>query len=365
MTLSKILSKFAEELSRLADAFLQKPRDHAAVPVLADVAAFFSQLDAGIENASRSLARAVLEWAKAVSAQMVGAQRREQDSLRAKQCLYSAYSILCHSTMVLSVDDARRLCRALVLFRRGLVFGASDLDERLDDLRVRCEELVSRRIQDLLLMVSSDLSIFTSAIKEVLHHAPHCLHWVPISARGTPTCYAASCGQGHLYSINLLTGAVLLDGFPPGRLPDSMLQHPLYLRTFGKFSFEVNLNADGTFKTSSEIEGCFYEFTELNDGRLLICELRAGAGYTFTKLELVEPQSCGDELPVRLKELCSQWIDRADPALVVFRPINFLRRQVEWLLSVSDGECVRVPQHVRECGGSYRTLFFSEEIVNV
>lgn len=48
---------------------------------------------------------------------------------------------------------------------------------------------------------------------------------------------AWDCEQ--LYSINILTGTLLVDGLPLGRLPQQIVQHPEYKGVFGEANFEV------------------------------------------------------------------------------------------------------------------------------
>lgn len=43
----------------------------------------------------------------------------------------------------------------------------------------------------------------------------------------------------NLYTINIATGTVLLNGVPPSRLPQTILAHPLYQRSFRDRNFEV------------------------------------------------------------------------------------------------------------------------------
>ncbi len=70
------------------------------------------------------------------------------------------------------------------------------------------------------------------------------LHWQQLSSPGGSWQYGSfECvtPDGRLVSLNALDGCLLLDGRPPSRLPRPILDHPLYLRTFGRVNFEVCL----------------------------------------------------------------------------------------------------------------------------
>jgi hypothetical protein len=128
----------------------------------------------------------------------------------------------------------------------------------------------------------------------------------------------------------VLDGTLLLDGAPPGRLPNDILQLPLYVRTFGASNFEVAATKEGVMKTIRAIKGRHYDFfavaaSEGGGGQqqqLVVVEverLAAGGGVQVLeeRLELLdvgEGSSCGAwgrELPVRLRELHSHWLSRS------------------------------------------------------
>lgn len=123
--------------------------------------------------------------------------------------------------------------------------------------------------------------------------------------------------------MNILDGTVLLDGAPPSRLPFDMLQHPLYLRTFGSSNFEVAVTRAGVRQTLRPIHGCFYDFywsTPTAAGgvcagpkQLVIEEVEQDSGQRLQLLDPGEDNGCGQwggQLPVRLRLLHSHWLSR-------------------------------------------------------
>jgi hypothetical protein len=89
---------------------------------------------------------------------------------------------------------------------------------------------------------SSD-EFITTGVSATLEHVPETLQWEQVGT--TPCFHAEDQGtqgdQGHLYSINLLTGVVLLDGYPPRRIPATIAHHRLFRRCFGDAVFEVGV----------------------------------------------------------------------------------------------------------------------------
>eukprot|EP00957_Ditylum_brightwellii_P207691 15354096-Ditylum_brightwellii.AAC.1 len=86
-----------------------------------------------------------------------------------------------------------------------------------------------------------DSSILTSAVQHVVQSCPSKLKWKPIEIlpREINACFEARGKDGCIYCINVYSGIVLVDGMPPDRLPADILNHRLYIRTFGKRNFEV------------------------------------------------------------------------------------------------------------------------------
>lgn len=63
----------------------------------------------------------------------------------------------------------------------------------------------------------------------------------------------------------------LLDGSPPSQLPLQIIQHPVYIRTFGIRNFDVAATEEGVLETCVPLDGrYFYSFYLTDDGRLRI-----------------------------------------------------------------------------------------------
>mmetsp|Transcript_13081 Transcript_13081/g.38023 ORF Transcript_13081/g.38023 Transcript_13081/m.38023 type:complete len:815 (+) Transcript_13081:3697-6141(+) len=181
---------------------------------------------------------------------------------------------------------------------------------------------------------------------------PATLRWTRLGESGS---FEAVSNCQHLYSINTLDGEVLLDGFPPGRLPKDILNHPLYKRCFATQDFEVARTNTGVLQTTKPYAGRLYDFIIEGDN-LRINETDIEQDVELQLLDVGSDGSCSDwgpDLPDRLKELHSHWIDRQRQVLV-FRPTLFKEHDTHFLAKSLDTggglvgyQCVRVPPHLR------------------
>jgi hypothetical protein len=88
------------------------------------------------------------------------------------------------------------------------------------------------------------------------------LEWSPVVYNGVlqTGCFEAEESH-HLYSVNLLNGTVLVNGVPPRLLPSSVIEDPLYRRTFGERNSEVNVLGFRHYRATRRVDDrFFYEF---------------------------------------------------------------------------------------------------------
>jgi hypothetical protein len=221
--------------------------------------------------------------------------------------------------------------RTQVLIKHGDLFLEDcGLAAQQAALRGRCHSTVARRLPELLALLAqpgAGAAALTAAVASVLQRAPAELPWQQLSgpAGEQLASFEAVGPDGHLYSLNVLNGTVLLDGAPPGRLPNDILQQPLYRRIFGASNFEVAATKEGVMQTIKPVQGRFYEFFQAAaaSGQLQLVvvevERRAADGggqqqVVEERLELLEVDASSGawagELPVRLHELHSHWLSR-------------------------------------------------------
>jgi hypothetical protein len=136
-------------------------------------------------------------------------------------------------------------------------------------------------------------------------------------------------------------------------LPLEILKHLLYERTFGDRDFEVIPTDVGRLKASRQLGGCTYEFVMGDGGDLRMFEHHRNVDVK-AELELLDNARASDwgaQLPCRLRELYSHWLDRASGAVYI-RPKQAVDRTVLFVM-LPDGDgstvvrCHRVPVHLQ------------------
>lgn len=225
--------------------------------------------------------------------------------LRARQCVASMYGVLAFSGADdLELDELRHLACLLLAAHSGYVFAADSAQPppaAFAALRARVDVAMSGRAAALAAAAARDAAMLDAAVRPLLpQHVPPVgappLAW----AATTDPRFEAVTQRGHLLSVNFLTGALLLDGSPPGSLPADVLQHPLYARVFGSRDFEVWRTETGALHTKRPLAGhFFYKFFLHSDGSLAVAELDASAGREGVqpaRLELL-PASDDDGAP--------------------------------------------------------------------
>jgi len=333
------------ELDGLADELRNKPREYGALHVLGELAAHVSQWDVASREVARDFAKIARAWADAEQEDL--ALQDERPLKRARRCLFCMYGILCHGAGPLNAADVGELCQFVVLADYNRLFEEpTPLDNDVRALSSISLGVMVRRMPELLVQVDLDTHVLTEAVRCVLQtQTPPRLNWTRVVQAGAlqTCCYEAVASGGNgaslLFSVNLLTGVVPLDGLPPSRLPASILKMPLYKRVFADSNFEVTRNGCGVLTTLRRVGGCKYTFYVDATGELEVRESRPGSGphdwRAGVELELLDGldgvKRWGAELPSRLKEMHSHWYSR-ELDIVVLRPRPFSERAIEFVL---------------------------------
>eukprot|EP00434_Breviolum_minutum_P034401 symbB.v1.2.030448.t1/scaffold3429.1/size56941/4 len=208
------------------------------------------------------------------------------------------------------------------------------------------EEVMVQRIDEVVQLARDDDWFITRMVRIALEHTPRDLLWRQVGP--SPCFHGNDAHSGHLYSINFLTGVVLLNGCQPRRLPSTIVEHDLFRRSFGDISFEVSL-MDGSFKTARAIDGSFYEFEELSAGELRIAELVESPSGQNRSLRLLPAKCLEERFPKRLVELFSHWLERVNEEdVILFRPIHFREKAISFVHFLEDEICLQIPEHLAE-----------------
>ncbi|KAG8733132.1 hypothetical protein FRC11_008540 [Ceratobasidium sp. 423] len=134
--------------------------------------------------------------------------------------------------------------------------------------------------------------------------------------------------------LNLLTGQLLIDGKPLGRLPREYVEHPTYLRLFGQKILDVvPAKSPGMeFATRDHVHGYQISFAlrgSRPSSRELIIQARCGDRL----YELVPHEKLSDDLPMFFSEDYHHWASIKNRT-VEFRPLSdpWSADQCQWLL---------------------------------
>jgi hypothetical protein len=105
-----------DELNSLAEELEDMPRDHSAVIILGETAAFLAQWDDECRPVARRFSRMARRWAEEMEAEVVQADFNPElvASLRAKQCKLFMIALLCYANFRLDPEDAAQMCELMV-----------------------------------------------------------------------------------------------------------------------------------------------------------------------------------------------------------------------------------------------------------
>ncbi len=331
---SQLLQTLCKEVSSLADELQQMPRNYDSVALLGELAAFFSDWHAPFLPIARRFAAIAEKFADDEESQVVDVDPEKSRHVRTKQCLLRMNAQICHYSGDLNATDISRMLKLVILINYSKVFMEDDpLKQQISLMHVRCHQTMVKRINEIMEAISKSPEILTAAVRLILQRAPADLAWRVLQGASNSckvAAFEAIGSDGHLYSVNILDGSVLLDGRPHQRLPKSIMGHSLYQRTFGNWNFEVA--GHGVYKTSSPVKGRFYEFYVDTNDELVVIELDERE-YKLQLLDIGADGRCGSwgaQLPTRLQELYSHWICR----LVGFK-LNYSLFDVEYKFSES------------------------------
>jgi hypothetical protein len=343
------------ELHALAEELRCKCREHQSILILGELAAVVSQWDPQTRDVSREFADIAWKWGLAVASEMEDAAIEALPSLRARQCLFTMYSIVCHTAGELTVGDVEALLAAVVLADYSRLFeDSTPYDSQLRALTTVSHQVLARRLHEVLRVLDAHPQLITSAVRGVLEGVPTRLDWRRVADGATQTqTFEAVSASGHLYSVNVMTGVLLFDGLPPRKLPATILQMPLYKRTFADRNFEVVATAAGVLRSTRLVMGCRYEFSLTAQNTLIVRETNAEQE-VFELLDGTETGvlTWGSQLPVRLREMHSHWLCR-EQNTVLLRGKLFHDRDVSFFLASSypfsfqkkTKKCYRVKEH--------------------
>ncbi|KAI0275452.1 hypothetical protein BC834DRAFT_852936 [Gloeopeniophorella convolvens] len=129
---------------------------------------------------------------------------------------------------------------------------------------------------------------------------------------------------GQEVQYNVLTGQLLVDGKPLGRLPREVLQHPTYVSLFGEKTPRV-VPADGSgmeFQTRFSVAGHQVLFTRLGGDVILRARKPDDFGNSLSRFfQIIPRRILAGDFPKRLVDDYVHWLD-LDNGEMEFRPVD-------------------------------------------
>ena len=104
---------FRTELDSLADEMQHKTRNHRAMNLLTQLAAYASQFDPKTRATCRKLCEIVTGWGDS-KLKEAGNDDKYLATLRSQACVFYQYGVLCHGSGELKKEDVQSLCLSMV-----------------------------------------------------------------------------------------------------------------------------------------------------------------------------------------------------------------------------------------------------------
>ncbi|KAG1697926.1 hypothetical protein DVH05_015410 [Phytophthora capsici] len=351
------LGTFCATLDGIAKTLEHTPRDFENVPLLSELAGFALQYSSDARATVMKFSRMARRWAEDARLEY----KEESDpklvgQMRQKECVLYGFALLAHSLGPLNDEAAQEVCELVVLFRTA--FLCSSINERCSDTMLRTDskiaEMMSRRIPEVVNYVQKDCDrVLTGLVRLASATSPDRLKWSPFCEAPTTAERFGSCFEAvdevedvH-YSINLFTGTILTDGYPPGGLPTNIRKHKRFEMLFGQSNFEV-FTTNCMLRTERKFCDRFYDFA-LEKEELIVQELTAGSsGQITSTLQLCSVdwiKSLRDLFPAQLRKLYSHWF-WVEKNCVLFRPKKAECREVLFIATIGEDstlQCYKVP----------------------
>jgi Protein of unknown function (DUF3638) len=327
--------------NHLADRLCETPKDYAQLPLVCELCGFFSAFDPNIKDISRRLAEAATTWAE------------DGSNTQLKQCILLRCAILCYACGPVMPVDVKEIILLTAKCRNSLHDDTYESHE-LRHLESMCLDKITRQLPIILNTCSKNPAYLSESVHRAVSTGERLdgLRWTSFTKEDDIATACFECQKAdRLFTINIITGVVLVDGLPPTSLPAEILEHALYRRSFGSTNFEILPDSDGGLKTNV-LDGKRYRFF-MNENDLHVEEIDVATGSILELLNGLSIDAWGMDLPVRLKAMYSHWLSR-DDWRVVLRGIHFREKSIHFILdptmkcstqSARQVSCYAIPDH--------------------
>ena len=326
--------RLRDELSQQVNLLRNSPKDGDKVLLFGVMSSFLGQNDKRCRGYSIEFSLMCAKWADDIKAEVEDSDLLSPE-LYWKQAKLYGYALLCMSFGCLKDSNAIEIANLIVQFRSKALFASEEPSSTSLDQAIL--QVMSSRIGRVLDAVTGDLSCLSHCLSLVIERLPTNLQWSPVQDQSgsLQTACFETTSDSHLYSINLLTGTVLVDGTPPVTLPSSVTEDDLYKRTFGNRNFEVEILGFRHYQAARCVGKDFkYEFIIDSSDSLHIFEKNVVSG---VNLMLLRRESM--DLPVLLKERHSHWFCSLRHVVLMRDPF-YSRRQMTYVVTKDETYCL-------------------------
>lgn len=332
-------------LRNLSSIFSVKPNFYKATILIAELCSYFSSAHLvlasyreSFEEISRNLAYAALEWA-------------EKCDDEVKRVIFYQTAIMCiaRENNLNTRDDICTLLRCILQAKNVFI----PINRKKDNpeifemqlLNELCMNKLSKCLGHYKERILSDHEILSETVETVLASPPRFSHWE--TEMHSHVSFSAFGNDGHIYSINIFDGTILVNGLPPSQLPTNITEDENYMKIFGKHNFEVILK-DDVYETVQPTFGYHYRFYKVNTTLVLIESEYIAEGkkedYWNESIEFVDNAGLESNLPLKLTKAYSHWISRKHQT-VIFRSFDFRDRQIFYIMNTNG--CKSIPIHIK------------------
>ena len=316
------------------------PTQYKVLALVANLCNFFSKFNQpACRDTARLIAKSMMQWASELEAEISSSP---SEAIRAKQVVLYQNASLALVEGDLVEEDVAWVVQSNVKSRNLFIVdkACTEIERNWSCLEYGMGACLSRVLQ---IAEISD-QMLTRAFQSVVNSCPDGLQWSRWQKGSIHTQCFVSMDHSKTYLINVVSGTVLINGCPPSQLPRSILDHPLYKRTFSNRNFEVA--KDGSFlMTCTPVFDRHYRFLE-RCGDLQVLEIDINTGETMELLD-----SNGDwagALPIRLRLMHSHWLLR-DRNLVLVRGIDYFNRDVSFAIVTGPCRAIKcVDKHLQQ-----------------
>ncbi|KIY69275.1 hypothetical protein CYLTODRAFT_394060 [Cylindrobasidium torrendii FP15055 ss-10] len=185
----------------------------------------------------------------------------------------------------------------------------------------RVHQLAHRNESDLRAAIVNAPLLLHNAVKRVWGAYSPGTKWVPVRGREN-WLHSKTSVNAQSVHVNILDGALLVDGKSIGNLPSSVTEHASYIRLFSSAilrAVPAGLD-DFDYKTINLVQGHSEIFFALRSGNLYI-QARRRDGDTEQRLCYIPQTSFAGDLPTPFVRNYVHWLD-LDTAIVELRPVE-------------------------------------------